>query len=200
MSTPERFRGRWMLGLTLALSLLGSAVVGWRSRGPDPKDREQRRLPALPPQAAQEDVEDDTTTLPAVPERTGPPPAQTDSGPPEGRRSAWEAGFREARSAGWEGSISGLVVSPAGPAAGVKVTIEWVAAFRPDPTEAARLRRGRGKPDRDGVWWSKTATTTDEQGCFSLDGIPGVQVRVKVGGRTVIGQPGGAVQVRLDES
>lgn len=185
------------MGLVLALSLLGSAVVGLRGRSPE----EARPSPARRKASSESLSEPEVTTavLPAEPERAGSPPVAPQPDPPEGRRTAWDQGFRESRSAGWEGSLTGQVLSPQGPVSGVRVMIEWVAAFKPPADESLRLKRGRSRPDRDGTWWSKAETVTDERGYFSIDGVPGVQVRVKAGGRTVTAQPGAVVVLRLDE-
>jgi len=132
---------------------------------------------------------------PAASAEAEPPAALVAAAAPD-RSSAWTEGYREAKESTWEGSICGTVVTPEGPGAGVLVKVEWVLAFKPDAQEAARLRRGGARRDRDGVWWARAVGVTDESGFFTIDGVPGVPVRVGAGRRFQMARAGTAIYLR----
>jgi hypothetical protein len=71
-----------------------------------------------------------------------------------------------------------------------------VAAIRPEAGEAAKLKRGGLRRDRDGVWWSRARAVTDEGGYFSVEGLPSVPLRIHAGGRTQDARTGMSVQLR----
>jgi len=86
--------------------------------------------------------------------------------------------------------------SQPGPLSGALVKVEWVAAVRPSAEEALRLKRGGARRDREGVWWWSVGAATDEAGFFSIDGLPGVELRVRAGGQVQKVRAGQAVQLR----
>jgi hypothetical protein len=164
---------RWTFGVVVGFAAL-VAAAGW-IRTPDPVAPPSKP----PPRSIRED------DPPSTPEALAP-----------GGPAAWTEGYREAKESTWEGSITGTVVTPGGPRAGVLVKAEWVAAFNPDSQEAARLRRGGFRRDRDGVWWAKAVGVTDESGFFTIDGLPGVPLRVSAGRRFQMARAGTAIYLR----
>lgn len=160
---------RWTLLLMAGVTALAIAVATFRGGGEEEKPV---RRPPLSVYGSYESQE--PTTAPVAVEPV-PPPA-----PVESRKPAGDV-YREAHEATWEGSLSGQVMSPEGPLAGFSVSIEWVLARRPDRDEAAKLKRGGARRDRDGTWWGRAVATTDDSGCFTVEGLPAVPLRVHAG-------------------
>lgn len=159
---------RWTLPLMAAVTILAVAGAAFRG-GAEPEEKPVRKAPAL--RAAHRGIE--TREEVAAPVEPAAAPAE--------RRKPRDEGYREAREATWEGALSGQVVSPEGPLAGFTVRVEWLLARQPDREEAARLKRGGARRDRDGTWWASATASTDESGCFTVEGLPAVPLRVHAG-------------------
>lgn len=172
---------RWTTALTLSLIALAiGAAWSRRPGGPEPM------LPKPTRRAAASVTAPEIAPL-VLPEAPAPLGA---SAPPRAD------GFQEAKEASWEGPLSGQVLAPDGPLRGAMVKVEWVAAFRPGPEEILRLKRGGARRDRDGVWWLKALAVTDDAGCFSLDGLPAVQLKITAAGKIQTARPGQNVLLR----
>ena len=131
-----------------------------------------------------------------------PPPERDEPVPPSAvvveHRSASEDGYREAREATWEGTLTGQVLSPDGPIANLAVRAEWLLALRPDRDEIARLKRAGARRDRDGAWWAGMLASTDEDGCFRFENVPAVPVRLRAGAVTRRAEVGGFTELRTE--
>jgi hypothetical protein len=176
-----RIHGRlWTIGLAMALVLIAAGAASKRHRDPSP---------ALKPPAAKPA----SSTVDRV---SGSEKREAPVEPPSAAPAPRVEEPRAVSPSGPEGTLSGHVTSPEGPLSGALVKVEWVAAVRPTPEEALRLRRGGARRDREGVWWWTVQAATDEAGFFSIDGLPAVELRVRAGGQVQTVRAGQAVQLR----
>ena len=188
-------RTRWfgallvsLAGLTIASFLLrGETVEVQAPKRVAPVVSSYGSLPQTEPAVLMDPIE-------------GPPPPEfvgAARGPVE-HRKARDEGYREAREATWEGTLSGQVVSPEGPLTNMTVRVEWVLALQPDHAEIAKLKRAGARRDKDGAWWARTLAMTDETGCFHIEGLPAVPLRLHAGNTTQQAQVGAFTQIRTD--
>jgi len=185
---------RWIGALLVSLSGLTLAAFFFRAGSV-----EEAAPKRVPPAAAGEVRSADLEAIPAVETAA----ARPDEPAPRAvaralHRTAREEGYREAKEATWEGTLSGQVLSPEGPVANMTVRVEWVLALEPDREEIARLKRAGARRDKDGAWWAKAFAMTDESGCFQIDGLPAVPLRVHAGNTTLQAQLGGIAQIRTE--
>lgn len=173
---------RWTLILAGPLAVLAAAAL--RGGSEETAGPAKSRFSSTDPGAT-------AATEPQASAEASTPPSQE-------RRSARVEGYREAREAFWEGSVSGRVVSAEGPVANYAVRVEWVLAHQPDRGETARLKRAGARRDRDGTWWARAMALTDESGGFLVEGLPAVPLRVRAGGVIETAQVGGFVQLRIE--
>ena len=175
-----RIQGRaWTIGLTIALVLLAAGAAANRRREPRPVSKPPRAEITSTPIGSvsvseQPEPKAEPTPIPAPPLVDGVREVDTNPG----------------------GSLSGQVTSPEGPLSGALVKVEWVAAVRPTPEEALRLRRGGARRDRSGVWWWTVRAATDEAGFFSIDGLPALPLKVSAGGQEQNVRPGQSILLR----
>jgi hypothetical protein len=183
---------RWTLILAGPLAVLAAAALRGRSEeAPAPP---KAKAPVI---ATYSGTTEATTAPDAVVPVETPLAAPTPTLPVE-RRKARDEGYREAREASWEGSLSGRVVSAGGPVANFAVRVEWVLAHQPDPAEVTRLKRVGARRDRDGTWWARSMAMTDESGGFLVEGLPAVPLRVHAGNVTQMAQVGGFTQLHIE--
>jgi hypothetical protein len=176
-----RIHGRiWTIGLAMALVFLAAAAASKRRRDPAPVTKLSKGEAASSTVGQVSGVE--------KPEE----PVESPTVRPASRVEE----LRAVSPSGPEGTLSGHVTSPEGPLPGALVKVEWVAAVRPAPEEALRLKRGGARRDREGVWWWTVQAATDEAGFFSIDGLPAGELRVRAGGQVQTVRAGQAVQLR----
>jgi len=168
--------------------------------------RAERAEPPLPKRSSRAATGDGSPAAPEappeVPAAERVPLEAPEPGPrasvPAGHRQARDEGYREAREATWEGTLSGQVLSPEGPLANLTVRVEWVLALQPDREEIVRLKRAGARRDKDGAWWAKALAMTDESGFFQIEGLPAVPLRVHAGSTTQQAQVGGTALIRTE--
>jgi hypothetical protein len=184
---------RWTLALMAALSALAIAGAAYRS-GEEEKEPPARKAPP-PPVRSYGGVEIREETPAVVPE-TPPPPAPPPR--PVEPRAPRNDGYREAREASYEGTLSGQVVTPEGPATGMTVRVEWMLAQQPARDEIVKLKRIGARRERDGSWWAHAMASTDESGCFTLEGLPAVPLRIHAGSTVQQAQVGSFARISTE--
>ena len=185
---------RWIGALLVSLSGLTVATFAFRA-GSVAESAPKRAASVTTNYGSAAGLESIPVVEPAAAQAPDPEPRASVSG---AHRKARDEGYREAREATWEGTLSGQVVSSEGPIANMTVRVEWVLALQPDREEIARLKRAGARRDKDGAWWAKALAMTDESGCFQIEGLPAVPLRVHAGSTTQQAQVGGYAQIRTE--
>jgi len=185
---------RWIGALLVSLSGLTVATFAFRA-GSIEESAPKRTVPVTTSEGGAAEPGSIPAEEPAAAQ--APEPAARASVSVQ-HRKARDEGYREAREATWEGTLSGQVVSSEGPLANLTVRVEWVLALQPDHEEIVRLKRIGARRDKDGSWWAKALALTDESGCFQIDGLPAVPLRVHAGSTTQQAQVGGYAQIRTE--
>jgi hypothetical protein len=126
-----------------------------------------------------------------------PPPSQSAPAYDRSRTKAWKEGFLEAKDLPWDGALTGTVLGPSGPQPEATVRIQWVVAYLPPHPDGALF--SHQFRDEDGTVWHVVDEITDENGAFRLDRVPNVQLRVKVGQKTITAFPSSPVQISVDK-
>jgi len=180
--------------MALTVGVLAVAGVLARGGGEEPRAPERaKKTTAAPAESSYGALPTKESTR--MPEPLAPAPVEP---LPAARAAPPSEGYREAREASWEGSLSGQVMSSGGPVAGLVVRVEWMLARNPDRDDITRMKRIGARRERDGSWWAKALATTDDAGCFTLDGLPAVPLRIHAGNVVQQGQVGAFAQIRAE--